>query len=91
MNQPTIEVVIEYIYQNMSAMAGELDRLKTDLDTTLANEDNRGNPELLQVFSGYMLTIQGYASVLKDVCHMLQSIGACPDLSDPRGHCNLRH
>jgi hypothetical protein len=69
-----IAKIIDYIRQNMSGMAQELVRLKQNLDTTLSSEKTRGSPEMCKVCSEYIITINSYALLLKDVCIMLEKV-----------------
>jgi hypothetical protein len=81
------EHVLSYIYQNMSILAEDLTRLKTDLSTALARESVQMSPELRRVFSGYILTITKYAAVMTEVSKMLGAVG---DIADADGQRNLQ-
>ena len=87
MKPVTIENVINYIFQDMTILAGELSRLETDLVAALGGDADQMSPEMRRVFSGYMLTITKYAEVMTKVSKMLETISRGPD---PQG-CATPH
>ena len=74
MTREAIEDVIDYIFQNMSVLAGDLTRLEVELHTVLARESVKTVPAVNRVFSGYVSTITRYATVMTEVSKMLGAI-----------------
>ena len=84
MNQEVIANIIDYIFQNMSVLAGDLTRLEADLHSTLAKESAKTSPAVNRIFSGYLVAITRYATVMTEVSKMLGAIGE--DQGAPRHH-----
>ena len=71
MTREAIADVIDYIFQNMSVLAGDLTRLEADLHSALAKESIKTCPAINKVFSGYVSTVTQYSSVMAEISKML--------------------